>query len=386
MSKSYGRCLCVYVCLILLICTLCAQQAGNNAEALNNALAAYYQHLGQVAQQVVKTTSIESAYTAFYQNVQELPVFLRQHNAAGVDPEALLAARKQCKHKDRFAFFHPAAFYDNYQELLVVLNKEKMHALQKEIDEIKASLAPVVRQKEELDKQKARAEERLDKQKDDLKRLQDDLDNKERSIKEKRERIRSIDSSISRKRENIQQVRQRVRDLDNQIRLNERRLSQEQDPIKRRQIENLIASLERDRDAQQRIIDDEERDIDSLEREKTREDSAIDDLHQELLRMTPKLSPYKAEVKRLEQEKKTVEQEWQECVDKLKPLLDVRQKQDALLARLKKMEKSWSDLNFERRAKLILALYVLETFPPACYEIKTKKWFGVGGIVEVYFW
>jgi predicted nucleic acid-binding Zn-ribbon protein len=358
----------------------------NSEEALRKALVAYYQHMAQVALQVAKTARLSDAYNEFYKQCRTLPEFLKNENLAGVDSAILQKVRGQCKNKDRFAFFHPAALYDNYQELLLVLNPEKMYALQKEMDAVKAALAPTLKQKEALDKQKQEVEDRLDKQQSELNRMQADVDRKEKEIKEARERIRQIDSSISSCRDIIRTRQDRLLSLDTSIRQVERQLRHEQDPVKRRQLESRLQSLERDRDSLLRENTEQEREIDRLENERSRSDTSVEDLHQEIPRLMSKIPEYKTEVKRLAHEKLLVEQEWQACMEKLKPLETLRKKQEMLLVRLKQMEKWWFDVNFERRAKFVLALYVLENFPADYYEIKTKKWFGVGGIVEVYFW
>lgn len=362
------------------------EETSPKAKSLRDVILQYYRHLGIVANQAAKEYELRNAYQEFQQQAKSLNNFLQEQGFAKVETAKVDQLRLQNQSSDRYVFFYPAWLYEAYPTLITAVDPQQVAALERSITEQKQRLAPSIADNERLEQQKQRLVTEQNKVRQTTNNLDSSVTFKKQLLQGTQNKIQQIRSSIRSYQSDILRHRQTNRDLTQRISELHRRIRQEKDEKIREQLLQQEQTLVKEQNEALRLADNAQDSIYQLEEEfKTKEDEK-DELAKVIAQFQQEWKDSKAQLQSLEQEQQTVVKAWTENNEKMQPLYILLQRQQLIATSVNKIQTWWRESTPAPKEKFLLASYVLQNFAPQYYRIRVKKWFGLGGIVEIHFW
>jgi myosin heavy subunit len=353
---------------------------------LQAALLEYYQHLVDLAREAAQKQTARDAYMVCLTQGKEPKVFLKERGLESPDPALVENSRLKNQNSERCGFFYPAWLYDEHANFLLFMNPEKMAQMEQEIAALKVNLAQDIQQRDRLAQERlalAAKKERMERmEKETEERLQEQTENLSKN-KSKSERL---NRDIRDKRDDLERHQNRVSDLNLKISSLDRKIRNEKDEAKRKDLQKEQDRIEEDRNSAEKSISEDKKEIHNMEDDHKKVERETGALQQGIPRLQEEIQEHKGKVETASEDANKLEGKLAAHLQNLRPLDALIQRREAISSVNKKIDAWWQKAGQVPRQKFLLASYVMEHFPPSCYRLNSKRWYGVGGVIEVYFW
>ncbi|BBM83024.1 hypothetical protein [Candidatus Uabimicrobium amorphum] len=364
--------------LLLTLCLINIIFAEQNLVEIINK---YYEQLNQHAKRSAKISSLTEAYEKF----SRLPALQDFLTYEGVNSTSLEIANSRKITNKQMGFFYPAKMYDNHRELIYAINPLRRSQVKAKLTNVRSGLSREIASKNiqqkalntldktiaKLSKTKRKAESRLQQVEEAIEALED-------RVSDARSDIDSRRSSVGGSADEELRLIAIIRRLDGQI-------VREVNDATRISLINRRNSFERQRRGIIAERDQFVRDVRRLERQIASDLRQLDSLKRERPRLERKAQEASPELGSLEDKREEIKNNINEIEEKLAPLKKLENEEQQISQVIKEYQEWWRRAKHRPKYHFLLALYAIDKLPKENIQIRIKKNFALGGIVEVYF-